>query len=254
MTVSATPQVELQLRGTGITYALRLMDALHTSFKYMWKRKTTFHFLPFSILETAAVLCSCILHDCDGSIQQRYGIFHAIDLALDLLKSLSAETHLAKTPYDKLLQLSSRLDKARSLFNQEKRVKIGPPSKASLENSSSVSRSSEGGINKNANNFCRASLGNNDEGSFPSLITTKSTAYLEGNIVNIQSFYGHPTTHEASTLSSHYAPEISLGNDEEFNLQFVLNGSLLSSLESVLAWPDYGVIADERVANAKRIQ
>ncbi|KAK7423686.1 hypothetical protein QQX98_000876 [Neonectria punicea] len=104
-----TPEIELQFRRDGIGYALRLMKAVQSFFEYVWSRDTTFHFVPFCIFDTAALLCSAALHDEDGTVSQRDDIINAVDLALATLKQLRTATETAKTPYDVLRRLVDRV-------------------------------------------------------------------------------------------------------------------------------------------------
>lgn len=112
MEMSTTPEIELKWRSDGVNYALRLMTAVHNFYQYVWTRDTTFHFVPFCIFDTAALLCSSILHDGDGSIPRRNDILNAIDLALDSLRRLSTATNTAKTPFDILRRLAAKVKPA----------------------------------------------------------------------------------------------------------------------------------------------
>ena len=135
----ASPPVELEAREEGITYALRLMGAVHSFFDYVWNRDTTFHFVPFCIFDTAALLTSVLLHDKDHSISRRTEVLHAIDMALFTLRKLTFVTSTAKTPYGILRRLAMKLPgKGRGLphlhvkKDANKRVKReAPPSSRS---------------------------------------------------------------------------------------------------------------------------
>ncbi|KAF7554797.1 hypothetical protein G7Z17_g2672 [Cylindrodendrum hubeiense] len=104
-----TPEVELQFRRDGIKYALLLMKVVHRFFEYVWSRDTTFHFVPFCIFDTAALLCSAVIHDRDGYLARQDDIIDAIDLALATLKQLRTATETAKTPYDVLRRLVDKV-------------------------------------------------------------------------------------------------------------------------------------------------
>lgn len=106
---SASPPLDLTFRSNGVGYALRLMDAVHAFFEYVWVRDTTFHFVPFCIFDTAALLCSAILHDEDSSIPRRPEILASLDRALVTLKRLSTATDTAKTPLDILRRLLAKI-------------------------------------------------------------------------------------------------------------------------------------------------
>lgn len=66
MPIHSTPAIELQFRADGVNRALDLMKAVHAFLDYVWERDTTFHFVPFCIFDTAALLCSSLLHTTMG--------------------------------------------------------------------------------------------------------------------------------------------------------------------------------------------
>ncbi|KAF4585960.1 Fungal specific transcription factor [Ophiocordyceps camponoti-floridani] len=100
---------ELRIRSDGIDYSLRLMDALYGFFGHVYPRDAKFHFVLFCIFDTAAVLCSALMHDGDGSIPRRQDVIGAIDGAVDMLRRLANVTKTAKTSYDILSRVSQRV-------------------------------------------------------------------------------------------------------------------------------------------------
>ena len=102
-------EVERNLRKEGVIYAMRLLGAVHSFFDWVWTRDTTFHFVPFCIFDTAALLCSAVIHDEDGNLPRIMDIYLGIDLALLTLKKLSKATGTAKTPYGILKQIAGKL-------------------------------------------------------------------------------------------------------------------------------------------------
>ncbi|KAH7149905.1 fungal-specific transcription factor domain-containing protein [Dactylonectria estremocensis] len=104
-----TPQLELKFRDNGIDYALKLLQAVQRFFEYVWSRDTTFHFVPFCIFDTAALLCSAVLHDGTGTLSRQDNVVDAVDLALATLKQLRTATQTAKTPYDVLRRLIDKV-------------------------------------------------------------------------------------------------------------------------------------------------
>ncbi|KAF4457671.1 putative transcriptional regulatory protein C3C7.04 [Fusarium austroafricanum] len=101
--------VDLEFRETGIDYALRLMEAVHRFFEYVWTRDTTFHFVPFCIFDTAALLCSVIIHAEDGLVPRREEVISSVARAFTTLKKLRTATNTAKAPYDVLRRLIKKL-------------------------------------------------------------------------------------------------------------------------------------------------
>ncbi|PFH62897.1 hypothetical protein XA68_11216 [Ophiocordyceps unilateralis] len=111
VTAAAHPD-ELRIRSDGIDYSLRLMDALYGFFDHVYPRDAKFHFVLFCIFDTAAVLCSALMHDADGSIPRRRDILGAIDGAVDMLRRLANVTKTAKTSYEILGRVSQRVTRS----------------------------------------------------------------------------------------------------------------------------------------------
>lgn len=118
MPIHSTPAIELQFRADGVNRALDLMKAVHAFLDYVWERDTTFHFVPFCIFDTAALLCSSLLHDDDGTISRKRDILDSIEQGLASLKRLSTATNTAKTPYDILRRLSAKVNPAMAAKHQ----------------------------------------------------------------------------------------------------------------------------------------
>ncbi|RCI13273.1 hypothetical protein L249_0118 [Ophiocordyceps polyrhachis-furcata BCC 54312] len=134
---------ELRIRSDGIDYSLRLMDALYGFFDHVYPRDAKFHFVLFCIFDTAAVLCSALMHDGDGTIPRRLDILAAVDGAVDMLRRLANVTKTARTSYDILSRVSQRVTRSpghtpRTVDNSRRRKKTTrtapnttPPSAAS---------------------------------------------------------------------------------------------------------------------------
>ncbi|KAL3951817.1 hypothetical protein ACCO45_013534 [Purpureocillium lilacinum] len=99
---ATSPPTELGIRSQGIDHALRLMNALYGFFDYVYPRDAKFHWVLFCIFDTAAVLCSSLMHDDDGSIARRDEILAAIDGAVAMLRRLNTVTKAARTSYEVL--------------------------------------------------------------------------------------------------------------------------------------------------------
>lgn len=100
--------VELQIRRDGVDYSLRLLDTLHHYFDYIYPRKAKLHFIVSSIFDTAAGLCSAIIHDQDESIPRRREIPYGVDKAVGMLKRLSQVAKPARIWYDVLVKVLHR--------------------------------------------------------------------------------------------------------------------------------------------------
>ncbi|RDA89497.1 hypothetical protein CP533_6812 [Ophiocordyceps camponoti-saundersi (nom. inval.)] len=120
---------ELRIRSDGIDYSLRLMDVLYGFFDHVYPRDLKFHFVLFCIFDTAAVLCSTLMHDGDGSIPRRHDILAAVDGAVDMLRRLADVTKTARTSYDILSRVSQRVTRSagptlRTAENSRRRKKM----------------------------------------------------------------------------------------------------------------------------------
>ncbi|KAF5967199.1 transcriptional regulatory [Fusarium coicis] len=81
-------EAEVRIRSDGIDYALKLMTALRGFFNHVWPRDAKFHFVIFSIFDTASLYSSILIHDNDGSVPRRQEILDSFDTALDMIKRL----------------------------------------------------------------------------------------------------------------------------------------------------------------------
>lgn len=108
-TSAHSPADELRIRSDGIDYALRLIHSLHDFFDHVYPRDARFHFVLFCIFDTAALLCSALMHDQDWSIPRQKDISDAIDRAVDMLKRLNTVTKTARTSYEVLVKVAQRI-------------------------------------------------------------------------------------------------------------------------------------------------
>ena len=105
---AGSPPDELAIRSAGIDCSLKLMRALYAFFDDVYPRDAKFHLVLFCIFDTAAVLCSALMHDGDGSMPRRAEVLGAIDGAVAMLKRLHTVTRTAKTSYDVLVRVAQR--------------------------------------------------------------------------------------------------------------------------------------------------
>ncbi|ODA83455.1 hypothetical protein RJ55_01969 [Drechmeria coniospora] len=121
-----SPPEELEIRRDGVDYSLHLMSALHRFFDHVYPRDAKFHAVLFYLFDTAAVLCSALLHDDDASIPRRRDILAAIDKAVAALERLRHVTETAKTSYEVILRVSRRATgKYQSEAHDDGRARIG---------------------------------------------------------------------------------------------------------------------------------
>lgn len=111
MSKATTHVVELRLRQDGVGYALRLMGELHGFFDFVYPGNAQFHTVLFSIFDTAALICSAILHDEDQSLPRRDECLKSIEGALGMLSRLQSVNPSAQKPYEMLTRLAKRVSK-----------------------------------------------------------------------------------------------------------------------------------------------
>lgn len=79
-------------RSSAIEIALHLMEVSHRLFDQVFPINAKFHLVTFLIFDTAAFLCSAVIHDKDNSLPRRDSVFQAIHLACSLLAQLAQVT------------------------------------------------------------------------------------------------------------------------------------------------------------------
>lgn len=104
-----SPRDQLDIRRQGVDFTLKLMDKLYAFFDHLYPTDAKFHFVIFSIFDTAAVVCSTLMHDEDRSLYRRDDLLQAMDGAIGMLQRLITVTATAKTSYEVLLKLSKRI-------------------------------------------------------------------------------------------------------------------------------------------------
>jgi hypothetical protein len=114
---SSSPPERLRIRKDGITYALKLMGALYGFFDHVYPRDAKFHFVIFTIFDTAAVLATVILHDEDQSAPLRSEILDAIESAYEMVIRLSTALPAAITYRDILSRLRKKVMRHLRMLN-----------------------------------------------------------------------------------------------------------------------------------------
>ncbi|KAM3528954.1 hypothetical protein NHJ13051_002100 [Beauveria bassiana] len=131
MTANSHPD-DLRIRDQGIIYTMKLMSALTAFFDFLYPKDAKFHWARFSIFDTAAVLCSAILHDEDHCIPNRHEILIAIESARSMLERLALETRTAKTSFEILSKLAKRIENPylppRMADSHHKRIRVAEES------------------------------------------------------------------------------------------------------------------------------
>lgn len=118
-----SPSDELRIRADGVNYSLRNLDTTTHWTEHVHHRDGRFHFIIFSLFDTASVLVAAVLKDEDDSMPRKSEVLIAVEKALVLLKRLNAISKTAKTSYDILSRLVRRLPRP-SKYSNRKRAKI----------------------------------------------------------------------------------------------------------------------------------
>jgi hypothetical protein len=103
-----------EFRRMGVDIALRLLRVARKLFDHEFPINAKFHMVVFSIFDTATLMCSAIIHDCDRILPHRQEVMDAIESSLEMLHQLSLTTKLGATSYrflHKLVQASPELSR-----------------------------------------------------------------------------------------------------------------------------------------------
>ncbi|KAL4959613.1 uncharacterized protein BDV14DRAFT_184360 [Aspergillus stella-maris] len=101
--------IEKALREAAVETALRLLTACDNFLKHILPINAKFHFGPFLMFDTSALLCSAIMHDRSGTLPQRDRILKVIQQTITKLSHLSERAKTGMICYTALKKLSSCL-------------------------------------------------------------------------------------------------------------------------------------------------
>ncbi|KAJ4180066.1 hypothetical protein NW767_014494 [Fusarium falciforme] len=108
---SLSLHTELTIRNDGISYCLEFMVSLRRFFNSVYPHVARFPFALLFIFDTAAGLCSAVLHDEHHTLPVREDVFRAIDDAHTMLRRLRMVTKSAETSYRILSRIMKRLSR-----------------------------------------------------------------------------------------------------------------------------------------------
>jgi hypothetical protein len=94
-------------RETAADTALRLMEICHQLFNHVFPVNAKFHLMTFLTFDTAAFLCSAVIHDKNQSLPRREEIFQAIKLACSMMGKLARATKTGAICYPILTRLAN---------------------------------------------------------------------------------------------------------------------------------------------------
>lgn len=109
---SRSSETERAMRSTAIDIAVHLMDISHGLFDHVYPLNAKFHLVTFLIFDTAAFLCSAMIHDKDCSLPQRENIIQKISLACSLMQKLAQVTKTGAICHPVLVRLAKSLSKS----------------------------------------------------------------------------------------------------------------------------------------------
>ena len=137
----AISDCEYDFRAIGVDCCLKLSESSRKLFEMDHPVRAPFHFVVFCIFDSAAILCSAIIHDSDQNLPQRGRALAVIEGALDNLKQLSSRAKIGTISYSllsKLVTLLPAVDKGRVTAETDrplKRAKINLPTAESFAHS-----------------------------------------------------------------------------------------------------------------------
>jgi hypothetical protein len=106
---SRSSDTDRALRHTAVDIAVHLMNVSHRLFDHVYPLNAKFHLVTFLIFDTAAFLCSAMIHDEDHSLPQRENIIQKIGLACSLMQKLAQATKTGAICYPVLVRLAKSL-------------------------------------------------------------------------------------------------------------------------------------------------
>ncbi|KAI2824310.1 transcriptional regulator family: Fungal Specific TF [Aspergillus niger] len=100
-----TPNLEKSLQPTAVSCALNLMLSAQQLLSHLLPANGKFHFAPFLMFDTAAYLCSALIHDKHRDLPQRDKVLECISLALSTLKDVARTAKTGATCYAVLAKI-----------------------------------------------------------------------------------------------------------------------------------------------------
>ncbi|KAL4816379.1 fungal-specific transcription factor domain-containing protein [Aspergillus spinulosporus] len=100
-----SPSIEKSLQITAVEIALKLLKSCDDLLKHILPLNAKFHFAPFLMFDTAALLCSAVMHDRGGTLPQRSRILEVISETVIHLGKLSERAKTGMICYTALNKL-----------------------------------------------------------------------------------------------------------------------------------------------------
>ncbi|RSL72080.1 hypothetical protein CEP53_001283 [Fusarium sp. AF-6] len=139
----SSPEDLLAVRSDAVHYSLKNLDTTTRWVDHVSHRDGRFHFIIFSLFDTAAVLSTAIIKDEDHTIPRRDEIVDAVDNSVRLLKRLKAISTTAKTSHDILVKMAQRMPRRSAPLrdNYRKKQRVAPTTAPTPPTTSSESGS-----------------------------------------------------------------------------------------------------------------
>ncbi|PYI08583.1 hypothetical protein BO78DRAFT_459668 [Aspergillus sclerotiicarbonarius CBS 121057] len=103
------PSLEKSLQPTAVDCATKVMESARLLLAHMLPANGRFHFAPFLIFDTAAFLCSAVIHDRGRNLAHRDKALETIGIGLDALEQISQGTKTGATCYSVLARLAGSM-------------------------------------------------------------------------------------------------------------------------------------------------
>lgn len=179
------PEIDQAFQSMGVDCCLKLMEASQRMFDLLFPISAKFHLVIFCVFDTAAILCSALIHDKARSLPQRRQVVKAIETALTMLEQFSLVTKIGAMSY----KIISTLVAALPLSSHERQVLpiISPLRQPGQTNQPLPDTLAASDILSGSNSS------NTDAATFPSTEITEPAAYTSMSTIGNRQFPQDPT-------------------------------------------------------------
>lgn len=231
---------ELKLRADAVYYSIKNLDTTTRWAEHVSPKDGRFHFIIFSLFDTATVLSTAVIKDEDGTIPNKDDIIDAIDNAVALLRRLKAISKTAKTSYCILVKMVQRVPRpntGRDVYRKKQRM--APAASASPAASGSSYRSA--GMSHSSPNAHLYVQGSESQGSSPSNFAGSDSVGAGSTPQSNYTSYDVHEKHENYTDShaSHTSHTTSYQGEEHMQPHATFNDHI--NLDAMAVPPSVGV-------------
>ncbi|KAJ5729006.1 uncharacterized protein N7483_003514 [Penicillium malachiteum] len=115
---SSSSREDRACRSKAVDIAIHLLKLSRQLFDHVFPINAKFHIVSFLLFDTAAFLCSAVIHDRDNSLPRRDEVIQVIRLACSSMEELSQITKLGAVCYKVMIKLSGSLLKSPKTTSQ----------------------------------------------------------------------------------------------------------------------------------------